>query len=331
VVADYILTYSQVLPFETKEASQDSLVEGVELLKVTRERHSNVVPSMAAACMSMKKKYGVSLEGEDNPLTQAVQYCLDRLYTSRISLNMLTNQHLMVYGHMATRLPGQVGVIHPKTDVEEVVTHAYTNAAFLCERCYLHAPTLEIKSHNITQPDSKVCVTHIPSHIYHMTFEVMKNAMQATVEYNWDKLENLPPVKVLVCQSDQDITVKISDLGGGVDRATASKMFKYLYSTSPSPSLTRESVPLSGFGYGLPLSRLYARYFQGDLKAASYEGHGTDIYIYFHALSEKSVEHLPIWSQTASDIISNKDSPVSDWASPGNGYIPSFEKKRVVG
>ena len=30
-----------------------------------------------------------------------MQYCLDRLYTSRISLNMLTNQHLMLHGYKA--------------------------------------------------------------------------------------------------------------------------------------------------------------------------------------------------------------------------------------
>ena len=101
-----------------------------------------------------------------------------------------------------------------------------------------------------------------------------------------------------------DITIKVSDQGGGVDRVTAEKMFQYLYTTSPAPSLTAESVPLSGFGYGLPLSRLYARcsiflwslvislplrYFQGDIKAASYENHGTDIYIYVQALAKESV------------------------------------------
>ncbi len=36
--------------------------------------------------------------------SRAVQYSLDRIYTSRISLNMLTDQHLMVYGHLSTAL-----------------------------------------------------------------------------------------------------------------------------------------------------------------------------------------------------------------------------------
>jgi len=331
VVADYLLTYRQVLDFEDKEPNQEALAQGVELLKVTKERHSNVIPSMAAACMAMKKKYSLDIEnGVETSLTKAVQYCLDRLYTSRISLNMLTNQHLMVYGHMATKLPGQVGIIHPQTDVGDVVQHAYLKAKEICEKCYLQAPEVEVKIHNVKSPGEKVMVTHIPAHIYHMTLEVLKNAMQATVEHHWERLDKgLPTIKVLVCQSDRDITIKVSDIGGGVDRATADKMFKYLFTKPPRPSITGESVPLSGYGYGLPLSRLYARYFQGDIKAASYEGHGTDIYIYFQALSEKCVEKLPIWSQTASAIITSKDLPASDWSSPGTCF--STEQRLLVG
>lgn len=56
-------------------------------------------------------------------------------------------------------------------------------------------------------------------------------------------------------------------------------------------------MPLAGFGYGLPISRLYAQYFQGDLKLYSLEGYGTDAVIYIKALSTESIERLPVYNK----------------------------------
>ena len=66
---------------------------------------------------------------------------------------------------------------------------------------------------------------------------------------------------------------------------------------------------------GLSALQLFSRYFQGDIKAASYENYGTDIYIYLRALAAESVEQLPIWSDTASSKISATSSELSDWVS----------------
>lgn len=51
-------------------------------------------------------------------------------------------------------------------------------------------------------------------------------------------------------------------------------------------------VVLAGYGYGLPISRLYARYFGGDLQIISMEGYGTDAYLHLNRLGN-SQEPLP--------------------------------------
>lgn len=77
--------------------------------------------------------------------------------------------------------------------------------------------------------------------------------------------------------------LQLSDRGGGIPYEKIDWLFQYMYTTAPqpSPSHCREgSAPLAGYGYGLPLSRLYARYFKGDLVLNSMEGYGTDAVIY---------------------------------------------------
>ena len=74
---------------------------------------------------------------------------------------------------------------------------------------------------------------------------------------------------------------QISDQGGGIPRSQIDQLFKYMYSTAPQPSKSDlNTVPLAGYGYGLPISRLYARYFHGDIVLFSCEGYGTDAIIY---------------------------------------------------
>ncbi|XP_021233292.1 pyruvate dehydrogenase kinase, isozyme 2, partial [Numida meleagris] len=81
-------------------------------------------------------------------------------------------------------------------------------------------------------------------------------------------------------------------------------------------------APQAGFGYGLPISRLYAKYFQGDLQLFSMEGFGTDAVIYLKALSTDSVERLPVYNKSAWRHY-QASQEAGDWS------VPSTEPKNT--
>ena len=68
------------------------------------------------------------------------------------------------------------------------------------------------------------------------------------------------------------------------------KLWHYTYSTSSEPIPTKVDFRdhFSGGGYGLPLCRLFARYFGGQVTLMSTEGYGTDVYIQVHKLGNYS-------------------------------------------
>nr|BAG59604.1 unnamed protein product [Homo sapiens] len=224
---------------------------------------------------------------------------LDRFYLSRISIRMLINQHTLIFdGSTNPAHPKHIGSIDPNCNVSEVVKDAYDMAKLLCDKYYMASPDLEIQEINAANSKQPIHMVYVPSHLYHMLFELFKNAMRATVESHESSLI-LPPIKVMVALGEEDLSIKMSDRGGGVPLRKIERLFSYMYSTAPTPQPGTGGTPLAGFGYGLPISRLYAKYFQGDLQLFSMEGFGTDAVIYLKALSTDSVERLPVYNKSA--------------------------------
>uniref|UniRef100_A0A8C6TTY4 Protein-serine/threonine kinase n=1 Tax=Neogobius melanostomus TaxID=47308 RepID=A0A8C6TTY4_9GOBI len=274
----YCQSLLEILEFQDNSPDNQEVLERfVEVLETIRNRHNEVVPTMAQGVIEFKD----TLCQQDPVTDHNIQYFLDRFYTSRISIRMLINQHTLVFnGATNPAHPDTIGCIDSMCDVTEVVRDAYDSAKLLCEQYYLGAPELELREVNANIPRQRLYISYIPSHLYHMLFELFKNAMRATIESH-EASRTLPPVKVLVSLGPEDLSIRMSDRGGGVPFRKTERLFSYMYSTAPRPDIgDKHRAPLAGFGYGLPLSRLYARYFQGDLQLYSMEGHGTDAVIH---------------------------------------------------
>jgi hypothetical protein len=112
---------------------------------------------------------------------------------------------------------------------------------------------------------------------------------------------SLPSVRVIIVKGAEDITIKIADKGGGVARSVTDKMWTFAHSTltkeieSKETDTRFETNEFTGNkirGFGLPLARIYARYFGGELTLKSMEGYGVDAYLYLPVLGAEC-ENLP--------------------------------------
>ncbi|XP_057210588.1 pyruvate dehydrogenase kinase 2b [Triplophysa rosa] len=286
----------EVLEFQDQNPDDPSVLEEfMEALVTLRNRHNDVVPTMAQGVIEYRDAFGA-----DSVTSQNIQYFLDRFYMNRISIRMLINQHTLIFdGTTKPAHPSSIGCIDSCCDVTEVIRDAYECAKMLCEQYYLGSPDLELREINAKNKFQPIQISYVPSHLYHMVFELFKNAMRATIE-NHEASSTLPPIKVTVALGQEDLSIKICDRGGGVPFKKIEQLFSYMYSTAPRPTLSdHQRTPMAGFGYGLPISRLYAQYFQGDLLLYPMEGYGTDAVVQLKALSTDSIEKLPVFNKTA--------------------------------
>uniref|UniRef100_A0A8C5Q000 Protein-serine/threonine kinase n=1 Tax=Leptobrachium leishanense TaxID=445787 RepID=A0A8C5Q000_9ANUR len=318
----YVQSFQEIVQFKDKAAEDPQTVKNFTDTVITiRNRHNDVIPTMAQGVIEYKDSYEV-----DPVTSQHVQYFLDRFFMSRISIRMLLNQHTLLFNEkdpVNPAHPKHIGGIDPACNVVEVIKDGYENAKHLCDLYYMNSPQLELTEFNAQSPEEPIQVVYVPSHLYHMVFELFKNAMRATMELYGDSC-NYPPVKVHVALGNEDLTIRMSDRGGGVPLRKIERLFNYMYSTAPLPTFENSrATPLAGFGYGLPISRLYAQYFQGDLKLYSLEGYGTDAAIYIKAVTTESIEKLPVYNQSAlKHYQTNQEA--GDWC------VPSSEPKDMT-
>ena len=147
---------------------------------------------------------------------------------------------------------------------------------------------------------------HICPTVHYIVVELMKNALRATIEAHMKTnamgvicCDAMPPVRVTINarRGLQHSCVCVEDRGIGIKRSDMGKVMSYSYTTAKSildkdddeddaPTSNNSVAPLAGYGYGLPMSRAYARSFGGDILVQSVEGYGTRVSLYLLAAQQ---------------------------------------------
>jgi len=282
----YVESFSELraFPIVSDMATEEKFTA---LIRRIMARHNNVVPMIARGVHELRAELDAA-GGTDLRQLPEIHQFLDGFYMSRIGIRMLIGQHVALH---APPRDGFIGLICTELAPRAVAEDAIADARSICMRQYGEAPAVEIFG------DPKFTFAYVPGHLHQMMFELVKNSLRA-VHDRWEGRQGEPPIiRLVIAEGDEDITVKLSDEGGGIARSGLPRIWTYLYSTakSPLPDMDGDEAGpavLAGYGYGLPLSRLYARYFGGDLQIISMQGYGTDAYLHLNRLGTGN-EPLP--------------------------------------
>lgn len=236
---------------------------------------------------------------------------LDKAIRARLSIRLLAEQHIaLTKGSESTK----IGIVDTQLNVRDLIDRSARFVSDLCHGTYGTSPDWIIKG----DLDAKVCFVGI--HLEYVLTELLKNAFRATVERQLHLKEssNLPPVEITISiykpspvqapppdlapstkVSNDLLCIRIRDYGGGIRPSDFEKIFSYAFTTvgqhEPEAAEWDEGLfgqtdglqsglgRIAGLGYGLPMARLYARYFGGNLELVNMHGMsgGTDAYVLF--------------------------------------------------
>ena len=233
----------------------------------------------------------------DRKQTQEMEDALYRFFTARVGLRLLTEHHILSStkfsdeqkqsfraDHLHLVCDNNLGCIQTDCNPVEQVKLIAKDAMDQTERLYGVCPEIDIVStgeeHNFT---------YVPHHLQYMMTELLKNSCRATIRHGAGGGE-LHPIRVVIVIGAEDVSIKVADRGGGVPRSTMQEIFKFAHSTKSKVDVPAGSDDIRGFG--LPLCRIYARYFGGELTLKSMEGYGLDAYLYLPRLGD-ACENLP--------------------------------------
>lgn len=220
-----------------------------------------------------------------------VDAALERFLQLQIGQRFLVNHYI----EPVFSRSGRIGVFQLQCRLGQAARNAAEQTIHLCKAQYGKAPRI------IVHDEDPQRFMASSAHVSYILTEIFKNSLRAVVEHNGVERhpagEPLPPIHCEIVSEDGEATLKISDLGGGIAQTRMDDIWKYSFTTSSCAQTKRQRgdrsrCVMAGYGIGLPMSRLYARYFGGDLEISSVEGVGSDVHLRLSARGFER-ENLP--------------------------------------
>jgi len=315
----YVQNFKQVMEFEDKEGLSGLCSEEYNAItNGIFNQHRGTMLDVAKGVFEfnedLNQLFGPDLELAELrhlQLIQDIEDSLDEFFTNRLTLRLMISHIQALNANKNVNSDGEamVGVVNVSTHPITILSRAYVATRFMCMRDFQTAPELLVNGtmhDEYVQQGVQQHFAYVHTHLFYIFLELVKNAARASIERaqleglledtfagngGGDSKAEIPSIRVTVPEEqgiwDHERSVKLADHGTGMNRRVLSKAFSYFYSSVKArPTIAAEvsdfdrRMPLAGFGFGLPISRVMARYFAGDIDVNSIPGQGTDVYVY---------------------------------------------------
>ncbi|PVU93899.1 hypothetical protein BB561_002963 [Smittium simulii] len=268
-----------------------------EMFIKNMKAHSQVIPLLG---MGISECVGlVDMKLIDN--------FMNRMLMTRLSRRTLVEQHIELSksfvqnsGYINTVLPPTKAQVVGKVDTHCIISKLIYECGAKVQRIFEDKYDIMpgTSPQIIVEGDVDSMIMCVIDHIEYIIFEVLKNSVKHTIQTAIKNhgdatddfsLLDFDPIHVTVCQSKSTITIRISDRGGGIPPAIYSQIWTYCseYKAQYLSNFNKikemqakinDNVNVS-LGFGLPMSKVFANYWGGDVEVYSLPGYGVDTYI----------------------------------------------------
>jgi len=284
------------------ELGDEGAASFTELVRELKKRMQSVIPRLATGMRSVKLDAGFPDADIDR--------WLDEFLLSRIGTEMLTSQH-MACATAAAKAAEEgaeeitaefTGIVDNNCDPAKVCEQAALHARRLCKQHYKIRKDVRIIVESAVPKDGgRVKFPYVPQYLFYIMVELLKNSCRATVELLMARKElnklSERPIVITVGADEQQVAIRLHDQAGGIPFDVHERVWSYMYSTASNQAENyslQQGTPLAGYGVGLPLSRLYARYLGGSLHLQPLPGVGTSAYLYLKRVQGEAREEHPV-------------------------------------
>lgn len=268
--------------FDVKEPKTETEINDYKnIIENIYNRHSNTLMTVSKGLHELKHDKKIS-----NIEQPTMQKFLNRFYTNRTEIRIILEQYISLFENHKNN---NFGIVNLKTSPYDIISNVIQSIQYICDKNKFDIILDDVIKLNINK---NINFPSVDMYLHHILFELIKNSVKAVLEKK-DKNTHFykPHIEISIFDIDKNcLFLKIEDNGIGIKDENIEKIWYYSFSTSKidSQQLIDDTdfsifTPLSGFGYGLPITDIYLNFFNSsnhNIKIESQYLEGTTVYMY---------------------------------------------------